>query len=203
MRRALLLVLLSSCVETRSVALTFGSEGEGLDGFMCRDGAGNQLLGRAPSGRASIVLDFMSLGGVPGCRTGQMIKWCKTHTCKPLSAKRVCVEVTLPSPDDDRTRLRGALAEALRGSGAALADAPDEFVMVRVVGTTESCSALAVDGAGSLPPFDKSALLGCAYSCPVLLDQAQDDVYLGFETFQDACEQAVKTCSDDNLTWEP
>lgn len=204
MRRALLLaVSLAGCVETRTVALTFGPEAEGLDGFMCRDATGQQLIGRAPAGRASLVLDFVALGGVPGCRTGQMISWCKEHTCAPLPTKRVCVDVTLPAPNDDRSALRASLAEALKGSGAAVDDSPDEFVMVRVVGTAQSCASLAMGEQGDLPPFDKSLLVGCAYSCPVLLDKVEEDVYLGFETFQDGCEQSIKTCSDDNLTWEP
>ena len=31
------MALLGSCVQVREVELTFGEEGEGLDGFMCRD----------------------------------------------------------------------------------------------------------------------------------------------------------------------
>ncbi len=184
MRRALLLVLLSSCVQTRSVALTFGSEGEGLDGFMCKDSAGAFLLSRLPAdGHASLVVDFVRLGGVPGC----------------------CVDVTLPAPGAPREELRASLLAALRASGAkeALADAPDEFVLVRVVGTVQGCDSLIPAGNAALPAFDKSLLIGCAYSCPVLFDKVEQDVYLGFETLTSACEQSVRTCSDGQLQWQP
>lgn len=201
-----MICILSGCVETRSVALTFGSEGEGLDGFMCKDTAGQYLLSRLPTdGKASLVIDFVKLGGVPGCRTGQLMKWCTTHECLPIQRTRSCVEVTLPAPTAAREALRAQLLAALRASGAheALADAPDEFVLVRVVGTTQSCDALLPAGDAPLPDFDQSLLVGCAYSCPVLFDKVEQDVYLGFETLTVACEQGVRICSDGQLQWQP
>lgn len=206
MRRALLLLVLSSCVETRSVALTFGSEGEGLDGFMCRDSAEVPLLSRLPpDGRASLVVDFVRLGGVPGCRTGQLMKWCTTHECVPIQSTRTCLDATLPLPGAPREELRAALLTAMRSLGApeTSADAPDEFVLVRVVGTTQGCDTLLPAGADPLPAFDKSKLVGCAYSCPVLFDKVEQDVYLGFETLTASCEQGVRICSDGQLQWQP
>jgi len=201
-----LLLALSACVETRSVALTFGSEGEGLDGFMCRDTSGQPLLSRlGTDGKASLVIDFVRLGGVPGCRTGQLVKWCDTHDCTPIQRTRSCVDVTLPLPGAPREELRAALLSALRASGAkeALADAPDEFVLVRAVGTTQSCDQLLPAGDAPLPSFDATKLVGCAYSCPVLFDKVEQDVYLGFETLTSMCEQGVRTCSDGELHWQP
>jgi hypothetical protein len=208
MKPALLLLslLLSACVKTRSVALTFGSEGEGLDGFMCKDTAGTPLLSRLPSdGKASLVIDFVRLGGVPGCRTGQLVKWCSTHDCSAIQRTRSCVEVKLPGPNPVREDLRTQLLAAMRAGGAfqALADAPDEFVIVRVVGTTQSCDTLLPAGDAPLPAFDKSQLVGCAYSCPVLFDKVDQDVYLGFETLTATCEQGVRICSDGQLQWQP
>jgi hypothetical protein len=206
MRRALLLLLLSSCVETRSVALTFGSEGEGLDGFMCKDSSDTLLLSRLPpDGAASLVVDFVRLGGVPGCRTGQLVKWCSTHECVPIQSTRTCLDVKLPAPGAPREELRAALLTAMRslGSPEASADAPDEFVLVRVVGTTQSCDTLLPAGQDPLPAFDKSKLVGCAYSCPVLFDKVEQDVYLGSETLTTSCEQGVRICSDGQLQWQP
>jgi len=205
-RRALLLLLLTSCVETRSVSITFGSDGEGLDGFMCKDNSGTLLLSRLPpDGHASLVVDFVRLGGVPGCRTGQLIKWCATHECVPIQTTRSCIDVTLPAPGAPREELRASLLASLRASGAweAIADAPDEFVIVRVVGTTQACDTLLPAGSAALPAFDKSMLVGCAYSCPVLFDKVEQDVYLGFETLTATCEQGVRTCSDGQLQWQP
>jgi hypothetical protein len=208
MRRALLLLVLSSCVETRSVALTFGSVGEGLDGFMCKDDAGVMLLERVPTdGQASLVIDFVRLGGVPGCRTGQLMQWCMTHECVPIQSTRTCRGVKLPLPGAPREQLREQLLEAMRSldpsDSNASADAPDEFVLVRAVGTTQSCDTLLPSGSEPLPAFDKSKLVGCAYSCPVLFDKIEQDVYLGFETLTAACEQGVRICSDGQLQWQP
>lgn len=207
--RPLLLAIaltLSACVETRSVALTFGADGEGLDGFMCKDTSGTLLLSRVPSdGQASIVIDFVKLGGVPGCRTGQLVKWCTSHDCSAIQGKRSCVNVKLPAPSMAREELRAALLTALREGDPfqATSDAPDEFVLVRVVGTTQSCDEVTAAAADPLPAFDKSKLVGCAYSCPVLFDKVEQDVYLGFETLTTTCEQGVRICSDGQLQWQP
>lgn len=207
MTRALLLaVFLSSCVETRSVSITFGSEGEGLDGFMCKDASGAFLLSRLPAdGHASLVVDFVRLGGVPGCRTGKLVNWCATHECKPIQSTRSCLDVTLPLPGAPREELRAQLLAALRAAGSkeAIADAPDEFVLVRVVGTAQRCDELLPQGPAPLPEFDKSQLVGCAYSCPVLFDKVEEDVYLGFETLTVQCDQGVRICSDGQLLWQP
>ncbi len=209
----LLLLSLAGCSVQRQVSLTFGSDGEGLDGFMCRDSSGQFLLDRAKDGDggvrgAALVFDFVRLGGVPGCRTGQLVKWCATHECRPLRSARACVATTLPTVGSmmPREQLRASVLAALRqgGNAGVLADAPDEFVIVRVVGTLQSCDALALQGRDAeLPGFEKSQLLGCAYSCPVLLDRVDQDVYLGFETLTGVCEQGVRTCSDGTLSWQP
>lgn len=196
----------SACIENRTVALTFGSDGEGLDGFMCKEPDGRFLLSRLPpSGQASLVVDFVQLGGVPGCRTGQLVKWCQTHDCSAIRSTRSCVAIALPSPGAPRPQLREAVLASLRASAAfqALADAPDEFVLVRVVGTTQSCDALMPSGDAPLPPFDASQLVGCAYSCPVLFDKVEQDVYLGFETLTELCEQGVRICAAGQLQWQP
>jgi hypothetical protein len=208
-----LLLALAGCSVQRQVSLTFGSDGEGLDGFMCRDSTGQFLLDRAKEGDggvrgSALVFDFVRLGGVPGCRTGQLVKWCATHECRPLKSTRACVPANLPTVASmmPREQLRAAVLAALRqgGNAGVLADAPDEFVIVRVVGTLQSCDALALQGPDAeLPAFEKSQLLGCAYSCPVLLDRVDQDVYLGFETLTGVCEQGVRTCSDGTLSWQP
>lgn len=215
MRRvaAMLVLALGSCTVERQVSLTFGSDGEGLDGFMCKDPAGQFLLDRARDGdggvrTGALVVDFVRLGGVPGCRTGQLVKWCSTHECKPLRQARGCVPVTLPTvtPMMPREALRASVLSAMRQvqNTGVLDDAPDEFVIVRLVGSLESCEALtAKPEAVELPNFDKAQLLGCAYSCPVLLDRVDQDVYLGFETLTVQCEQGVRICSDGQLQWQP
>jgi hypothetical protein len=207
-------VLLLACVETRTVSVTFGEEGEGLDGFLCTDASKRRLLERlaAPdagvAGRASLVVDFVRLGGVPGCRTGQLVKWCAAHECTPIEGGRSCVEVELPTAvaSGAREDLRAALLEALRAVRATdiTADAPDEFVLLRVVGSAQRCEELLPSSSSpALPAFDADGLVGCAYSCPVLFDAVEQDVYLGFETLVGQCEQGVRVCADGALHWQP
>ena len=199
---AFLLVLLAGCAPTRTVSLTFGSEGEGLDGFMCKDDGGRYLLERRPAdGAASLVFDFIALQGVPGCRTGQLLEWCKNHDCSPLPAARSCVPVQFEAPDADRETLRAQLQQAMRAvrGQEAIGDAPDEFVLVRVVGTTETCEQ--VLSRSTKEPLVTSQLLGCAYSCPVLLDRVDQAVYLGFDGFVGKCAQGVLICSAEQLSW--
>lgn len=213
MRRALVLglVLAAGCTPTRTVSVTFGTDGEGLDGFLCKDASGKFLLERLQeadggTATASLVVDFIHLGGVPGCRTGQLIKWCESHDCSPLRTTRSCVTVPLPSRTDGLTRdaLRTAVLNAMKQADAAevIADAPDEFVLARVVGTTQPCADIAPVAPAELPAFESADLLGCAYSCPVLFDKVEQDVYLGFETVT-GCEQGVRICADGQLHWQP
>ncbi|MFZ5442865.1 MAG: hypothetical protein ACOZQL_22860 [Myxococcota bacterium] len=208
MRRLLTLLCVASlagCVQTRTVAVSFGANGEGLDGFLCEDTSGQRLISRAPpGGMVSLVVDFVTLGGVPGCRTGQLMEWCKTHDCRPHPAKRSCVEVPLEVRGTSRPEVRAALLESLRAAGAkeAVADAPDEFVLVRIVGTTQPCTEVTQKDGELFVAFDPSKLLGCAYSCPVLLDHVEDDVYLGFDTLTASCESGVRTCADRKLQWQ-
>jgi hypothetical protein len=202
MRFAILFAVLAACAPTRTVSLTFGEDGEGLDGFMCKDSNDALLLSRIPTnGAASLVFDFIELQGVPGCRTGQLIEWCKTRNCIPRPETRTCVSVTFEQPAATRAALRAQLSTAMkqvRGHEAS-ADAPDDFVLVRVVGTTESCDA--VLGRATSEPLDPSKLVGCAYSCPVLLDRVETAVYLGFDGFVDNCSQGVLICSAEKLSW--
>jgi hypothetical protein len=207
-------LVLGACVETRTVSVTFGAEGEGLDGFLCSDAAKQPLLKRLVEpdggvGPTSLVVDFVRLGGVPGCRTGQLVKWCAAHDCRPIEGARACVEVELPVsvPSAQREDLRAALLEALKTVDATrlTSDAPDEFVLVRVVGSAQRCEALLPPAASgpALQAFDAARLVGCAYSCPVLLGKVEQDVYLGFETLVGQCEQGVRICADGELHWQP
>ncbi len=204
------LLVTASCVELRRVSVTFGDFGEGLDGFLCKDKSGRMLLERlqqdAGTVPASLVVDFVRLGGAPSCRTGKLMQWCSTHECAPIRETRSCVTVDLPADNGaDRPTLRKLIHERLRtlaGRGI-IPDAPDEFVIVRVVGTAQSCDEVMPAPGGPLPRFERQKLVGCAYSCPVLLDKVEDELYLGFETLTAECEQGVAICADDQLHWQP
>ena len=218
MKRALLgvAVVWLGCAQQKEVKLTFGDTGEGLDGFLCRDegpDGGAMLLERlaAQDGGvipASLVTDFVALSGVPdGCRTGQLIKWCATHQCAPSPTTRVCTQISLPTRVSGLTRpqLRALIQTKLKALKDQIVspNAPDDTVMLRVLATAQPCSEVMADANGTLPAYDKPSLVGCAYSCPTRFDEVEQDVYLGFETLTDRCEQGVRTCSDNALHWQP
>jgi hypothetical protein len=207
---ALALALLGSCNEVRQVRLTFGEEGEGLDGFLCREDDGDYLLTGAvpPEGGpvpSSLVIDFVRLGGLPGCRSGQLIRWCADHDCAVMPEHRVCLPAPLPDITGlPRPEAREQIREALRSlAGATVAsEAPDEFIIVRATATLQPCEELQASGA-VVPSMNEEELVGCAYSCPALLDAIDGDVYLGFDTLTEQCSQGVRVCASGNLRWRP
>lgn len=206
----LALALLTGCNEVRQVRLTFGAEGEGLDGFLCREDDGTYLLSRAaPAGGepvpTSLVIDFVRLGGLPGCRSGQLVSWCADHDCAVMPEHRVCIPTPLPDiAGRPRAEAREAVREALSSlSGAAISrEAPEEFIIVRTTATLQSCDELAASGDG-LAALSEEALVGCAYSCPVELNAVEGDVYLGFDTLTEQCAQGVRVCASGDLHWRP
>jgi hypothetical protein len=223
----LVLLLLAGCVITDHVQVTFGDDGEGLDGFLCKDKSGLYVLDRleadagvgvgpfgedggvvAPGGvgHASIVTDFLTLGGVPGCRASQLISWCRTHDCHAIDGTRTCTEVTLPTGVSTRLADGGVSAmdrEALRAAvksklvelhGVPITQgAPQGFVMLRIIATAQGCD----------EALDSTRLVGGAYSCPVDFAAVEQDVYVGFDTLAGACEQGLRTISSQALTWQP
>ncbi len=207
-------LIVLACVDVRTLELTFGDQGEGLDGFLCRDTAGDFLLERVivPTGgfnRLNLVVDFVSLDqGVPGCRGAQIIAWCASHDCTPLP-RRVCVPYDAPPSLSIRTdtiqNLRFDLNQSIFGSGGALdgvsltGDAPQGTTLIRTVATLEPCDSLLTydSGAKTYPSFDVAQLVGCAYSSPVSIGSARGEVFLGFEQAAVSCtEQQVTDCAN-------
>ncbi len=209
MKRALFVALgIAACTQYRSVGVTFGEEGEGLDGFLCKDSSGRYLLDRgAPDAglrTVSIVSDVVGLaGGKPGCRTGQLIRYCQRDggLCNVSEGFRVCNTVDLPAAlgSLDRELVREAVRTQLRTlSGKQLVpDTPDEHVILRMVATLEPCSTVQ-----NKLDFDNDQLIGCVYSCPTLFDRTNEDVYLGFETLVGQCDQGVRICASRKLNWQ-
>ncbi len=202
----MLMLFIAGCTQ-REVQLTLGDVGEGLDGFACKDSQGKYLLERLPAGQACLVTDFVDLQGVPGCRTGQLIAWCATHDCKPIPATRVATPITLPTGVAGMTRrqVRDLVHQQFKTLSKTpfSSDAPPQFVMARMMATAQPCSEVSMLPDGNLPKFDTSKLVGCAYSCPTLFDQIQQDVYLGFDTLENECAHGVATCADNALKWAP
>lgn len=218
---AAVLFVAASCEPVNTLKVTFGDESEGLDGFLCKDTGGQYILERvrptyedggtygpdAGVAPASFVTDFIVTNGVQDCRTSQLIKECKKKDCSVSPSTRFCVPIQLPYGLDKvpREDVRALVKEQLKTGlkGEAIADAPDGFVMMRAIATTQSCAELMPTASGVLPEFDKKKLVGCAYSCPLLFDRLQQEVYLGFDTLTGLCEQGLRTCSDSKLIWNP
>ena len=207
----LVALVLAGCVQYRDVGVNFGDVGEGLDGFLCKDPGGKMLLdrlgGQPDAGMmahdACLVTDFIRLQGLPGCRTGQLMRWCNQHECKPLAGTRKVTPMQLPSPATglDREVVRAAVAEQLaqlKGTSV-IGDAPGEGAILRVLATAQPCDQVKADDS----VFDTTRLVGCAYSCPTEFDRVSDSVYLGFETLTASCDQGVRICADGTLTWKP
>ena len=108
----------------------------------------------------------------------------------------------------------GEIYDQLRAEGGAFtADAPDEPVIVRSVMTIQPCSELAYDAAaGKFPDFNLSdgptscepaapapELVGCAYSCPTLLDDAGETVTRTVDSTSLKCEPEVRVCATSDL----
>lgn len=184
-----------SCTETNNIQLTFGENGEGLDGFVCRDTSGEFLLNRIQS-RVTTVVDFIATGGFPGCRGSQIRSWCDTPgRCRLLEEHRYCEEQTytdveLPSSWTEE-QAKAAVSDVLVQSAFAItSDAPDGWILVRVVTTTQSCAEIA----SGLSP---AALVGCAYASPARLDTFRGKLFLGFDTVGGCNGDAVTACATD------
>lgn len=205
----MLLLVLAGCTRYREVGVTFGEEGEGLDGFLCKE-SGRWMLDREATDAGlrtvSIVTDIVGLsGGAPGCRTGQLMTWCRKAnvSCAPKPEFRRCHTVQLPMGNQaiaDRDELRKSVRTQLSSLGGVelFADTPDEHVILRMVATLQPCSEVE----GATLELEPTKLLGCAYSCPTNFDRTTEDVYLGFETLVGQCEQGVRICASTTLKWQ-
>jgi hypothetical protein len=154
-----------------------------------------------PSGSAfSLIIDFVSVGGLPDCRLPGVIEWCMQHDCAPIASARQCLTLD-PSPG---VRQGLSLAQAVRmqvsalGGTPLLSDAPLEPVIVRAMASRAPCNALTDPTSSPEMPF------GCAYSCPIELGQEDGDITLDlgfigrFPGDQD-CYGLLHVCSTVNF----
>jgi hypothetical protein len=194
---ALIAAVLVACKseEVHHVTLKFARPTKVQRGFECRDQTtGRPLFDRltANGGKGSIVVDYVLLGGLPHCRPLQLAEWCRSHPC-PLDVKnRYCTPVVFPN---DGTARLDALTNALDDLTNTLVsrNAPEDYVLVRAVLTSQSCDDL-TEGAD----FDTKRLAGCVYSCPVLLSSVDGDLLLDLDATSLACEDAVDACAAIN-----
>lgn len=198
----LLLVLAlapAGCARDNTITIELGSTPVGMGitvpiGFQCiQDDV--PLLQRAISPTElnfSITVDFVQIEGVPSCRATELYNWCSTHTCQrvPGPQHRQCVDFThipIPAGMDARAVMAARLG-ALRGNLLDIT-APEGTVLVRLSAAAQGCN----------EPYQRDKLLGCAFSCPIVLDTVHGEVLLGLPTLSRMCEQAVWTCASPDF----
>jgi hypothetical protein len=130
------------------------------------------------------VFDFVTMTGFPRCGAGSIADFCTGDACALSVEDRRCVRVPrehldavlAAHPGELPTPIEVVPDEAL---GALLADAPDGPLLIRLVATMEDASGLC-DGA-AIRRFDPDLVVGCAYSCPVVLDDAREPIPLDLD----------------------
>jgi hypothetical protein len=216
------LALLPACqrVEVREVELAFAErvnasapDAGSLSGFTCSvpdDGGltATPLIRRAlvpeaggQSLRMSLVVQTIDVGDNPGCRDTKVLNYClrEAGACAPVPDSALCVELAtepLPSAETRTQRLHALLAELVHSpdaglSGALYAGAPtDRWVILRAVGSTASCAELAARDYS----FPRGSLVGCAFSCPVILSSWSGPLWLD-SSATGRCEAQVVDCA--------
>lgn len=203
MKTILLITVLAACSKTNDVTLLLGPDEDRISrGFVCRANAApndflmaSALVPGTRMLRFALVVDVLELdadGVFPGCRGEELLSLCRERNCRK-SMTRHCepnIEVELPiglDPDNgaDVKLLADRFRDAL-GQKTLLRDLPSAPVIIRVV-AVETCPATD----GDL----RDVALGCAYSCPVQLDQVSGSIAISIDALDERCESAVRACA--------
>lgn len=139
--------------------------------------------------REAYVFDFLEVGGVPSCSGATLADWCsEPGRCRV--AQRRCVEIDACVATSTASSAE-SVADGLRSAnGGVITDAPPEgTVLVRLVGSAQSCAEIESQG------LARQDVFGCAYSCPVQLAVTEGAVQLDLATLDDECGQAVYGCA--------
>jgi hypothetical protein len=216
-------------IHTRHVELAFAERANAsapdagsLSGFTCStnglgDAGGVPLVRRAvrPLGAGegslglSLAVQAFALDDNPGCRDTKLYNYCGLGQggCSLLPDSTFCVELEgepLPASTVSRSaRLHAALAALLTApeaegglSGALYGGAPrDQWVLLRAVGTTEPCSEVLPSG----HVFDPARLIGCAFTCPVVLSSWSGKLWLD-SSAGGRCEAQVAACAGETFS---
>jgi len=194
---ALAALALAACEDHRTITLLLGPDDHTLTaGFACRAETGELLVERSHRDADytfQLVIDTVELGATfPGCRGEEVLAACADQPCDLIG--RYCTTVTIPETDiADPASILAAL-HAQIGHPSLITDAPDQPIVVRAVTTLQSCAEL-TPGDGSLPRLDPDQAVGCAYSCPVILDDLRGSLGLALDTLDDHCAPQVRQCA--------
>jgi hypothetical protein len=122
------------------------------------------------------VFDFVTTPSFPRCEPSTIAAECAATGCEAVPEARACLRVPrerlamLTREDLDTVWL----SDFVEGMPMLLADGPDGTLVVRLTIVLEGDdSPCPPEGevATSIEPFDRERLLGCGYSCPVILSE--------------------------------
>jgi len=201
-------VLLAACAVQHDVPLEIVGLDRGRpDGFGCRAPSamgGGPLLTElvAPSflpcamscaagvcRTQAYVFDFVEVSGVPSCRGSALVDWCNVPGQCHVAARR-CFDVDACVGGSSLATAMSVEAGLRAASGGVVLDSPPSgTVLVRVVGSAQSCADIVAGG------ITRNDVFGCAYSCPAQLDAVQGAVQLDLDTFDAECGALVYGCS--------
>jgi len=197
------LALGSSCETTlEEVELVLGSVDsppvQGPRGLDCVDTEGRLMACRiydAAPPRLSVVLDVIPLNGLPRCRPNALQNWCDdpTHDCAPDLDRRAIFEVEVPT-ERNLIALIAHMEDELSGQ---VLDNPvlDEPVILRA-------TFLALDeteARENRESFACEALVGCLYSCPVVLGGLEGELPLELDASNVRCMAEVHQCASNPM----
>lgn len=195
---ALVIVAAAGC-RRHDVHVLFGPNEETLTiGFRCvSEATGEPLFTRVAQTRHfALLIDLMVIHrGSPGCRGEDLAQACGSNpgNCEILLPHPYCIDVALSDiavdPDDPQATLRSLAAYLREVKPVITPDAPDEITVVRAVATTEFCEDLK-DRA-----LDPLEAVGCAYSCPLRLDDVEDSISLSLDALSERCEAEMRACA--------
>lgn len=140
----------------------------------------------------AVFVDLVGVPGYPGCRTTELRNACAdAGDCVSLAGSTVCREVTLEAGPVQAGEWReagtlGAELSRVRDELRDLSltdDAPDRPVIVHLVARAGTCDAA------------DASLVGCAYSCPVVLTNGASPVHVDLDTPGTCTAQNVEACS--------
>lgn len=202
----LALLVLVGCSPKHDVGVLFGPDKDTLtQGFRCyRDNPPGELMfQRSVVGNVvkfSLVIDLITIDdGFPGCRGEELVKAClDTGACKIYTAQgRYCQDITVPLSEIDVSNpaaLIHYIGATLRAQNPIIADdPPDVPTVIRGVASLQTCAEIAASP--NFPLLDVDSALGCAYSCPALLDQVDGTISLSLDVLSSHCEQQVRACA--------
>jgi hypothetical protein len=218
MRAGLIALALAACKqgpERPEIELALGINGRAPLGFRCAGGDGPLMsVSQICSGdrcQFALMIDMVDLGPpdaeAPGCRLLELRGWCNDdppRSCTAIDSSRVCRDIGFRN--EDVATQCDRIVEAIANVEVPLLaiDAPDRLVQVRAVAMKGNCArygydAAAIGPAGVVKTADElyqQDLLGCAQSCPVVLDNVRGRLVLELDVAGDQCNaETVYKCA--------